>query len=433
MRSSRMNFGSKLGIFAMEEEVQRQTELENPVEVPVEDNANSLETDLIEAGDDEAEIEAVNDAAEDGMDTVEALESMRVVVAGAGKAGGLDAHGAAAVRVALESLYARVGMDVGQPTPALESFGGAGDRVRATIALEQDIKARIKAIWEKIKEMIKRAIEWVKELFNKYFGAAEKLEKRAKALADRANKTTGSASGTFKSARLVQALHIGGKVAGDATAAEAMAEVLKKALADVGGYTTALETLAKPDGKTDLTAALEKVKGALKLGAEQVSDPKSAGYELSAEGSLFRSAELPGGRALLIEIDPANIEHTTAGVGAFDRNATPVKTEDVPVIEAQTAKKVATAVYGVAGQLKAARSAVSKLETAKKALISAGDKAAGAAEGEEAKAANESMKSIRLALKLVDKPFVELSGTALSVGKSLCDQIEKSLSMHKAK
>ncbi|MFL9998238.1 hypothetical protein PQR34_42235, partial [Paraburkholderia sediminicola] len=192
MRSSRVNFGGK-GIVALEEEAERQEELEegDGEVAPVEDNANSLETDLIEAGDDHAEVQEITEAVDDGIETVEALESLRIVVHNAGAAGGLDQHGASAVRVALESLYARVGARVDQPTPALESFGGAADKARATIALEADIKARAQAIFEKIKEAVKKAIAWVVELFNKMFRHAEKLESRAKSLADQAGRLTG--------------------------------------------------------------------------------------------------------------------------------------------------------------------------------------------------------------------------------------------------
>lgn len=436
MRSSRMRFGSNLGIFAMEEEVQRQQELDNPVEAPVEDNANSLETDLLEAGEDHAEIEDVNEAAEDGLETVEALESLRLVVNRAGKAGGLDNHGAAAVRVALESLYSRVGMHVAQPTPALESFGGSGDRVRATVALESDIKGRIKAIWEKIKEMISRAIKWVVELFQKYFGGAEKLEKRAKALADRAGKTNGTPSAkTFKSKRLVEALHLSGKVPTGAGGAEALQKVFQQVYKEYPDYLAALEMIGKfEDEKEKFGGQFESLMNSGRLYMHFKTASKPSDWGVGDNGVVGLSEELPGGRAMVIELDPDSIEKCSAGVGHHDKNVKAPTSEDVPTLSSGDAKKVATIVYGVAGELKTARTMVGKMEKVKKDLISFGDKFANGRDDEgETVIAQEAMRHIRLAVKLVDKPFLEVNAAALSIGKSLCDQVEQSLGLHAEK
>jgi hypothetical protein len=454
MRSSRSNFGATRGVIAMEEEEIRQRELEETrrreegggerdVTDEVPDNADSLETGLLEVADETAEGEEVSDAVDEGVETAEALESLRIVVKNAAANGGFDRHGAAAAKVALESLYSRVGIDIRKinAVPALESFGGVSDRVRSTIALEADIKAKLNTVWEAIKKAIQTAIDFVVNLYNKLFDKATKLEARAKKLAEVAGKLSGAPKNkVFESKELGAALVLGSAVPADATGAKRVKEVLDTVYKDYPGFVDTLDKAAGYVAEDKAAGVMEVLeKGQINLGLDTVSNPSSAGFQVPEGAVVQRSKELPGGKALVLVLSPADPAKSTGAMGDFNPGhaAQAPNGGKIPVLDSKDKIiEMANAIAEIAAHLKNAKGLVGKATTAKKKLQSYCDKAAakaskgGADEGEgkaNGEAVSSAASSLRGVLALIDKPFAAINTYSLETGMRLLHQAEASV------
>lgn len=454
MRSSRSNFGAR-GVVALEEEEVRMRELEETRrreeggerrdatdELP--DNSDSLETGLLEVADQTAEGEEISGDIDEGVETAEALESLRIVVKHAAANGGFDRHGAAAAKVALESLYSRVGINLKntQAVPALESFGGVSDRVRSTLALEADIKQKLSTVWEAIKKAIQQAIDFVVKLYNQLFDKATKLEARAKKLAEVAGKIpsgTSPATKVIENKELGAALVLGSGVPTDAAGAKRVLEVLTTVYKD---YPTFVDTLDKAAGYVadDKAAGVMEVleQGHINLGLDAVSNPASAGFQVDEGSTVQRSKELPGSKALVVVVDAKAPAKSTSAIADFNpgRPGQAPNGGKVPLIDTkEKIVEVAEAIADIAAHVKNAKGLVSKATAAKKKLLSYCDKAAAKAgkggetpeEGKENGAGVESAASgLRAVLALIDKPFAAINTYALGTGTSLLQHAEVS-------
>lgn len=455
MRSSRSNFGAVRGVIAMEEEEIRQRELEETrrreedgrerdVTDEVPDNADSLETGLLEVADETAEGEEVSSDVDEGVETAEALESLRIVTKNAAANGGFDRHGASAVKIALEGLYKRAGFNMAkiEAVPALESFGGVSDRVRSTIALEADIKQKLSSVWEAIKKAIQTAIDFVVKLYNKLFDKATKLEARAKKLAEVANRLPNGApkNRTFESKELGAALVLGSGVPGDAAGAKRVKEVLDTVYKDYPGFVDTLDKAAGYVAEDKAAGVMEVLeKGQINLGLDTVSNPSSAGFQVPEGAVVQRSKELPGGKALVLVLAPSDPAKSTGAMGDFNPGhaAQAPNGGKIPVLDSkEKIIEMANVIADIAGHLKNAKGLVGKATTAKKKLQSYCDKAAakassGGADESEGKANGEAVSSaassLRGVLALIDKPFAAINTYSLETGMRLLHQAEASV------
>lgn len=454
MRSSRSNFGAVRGVVAMEQEEVRQRELEETrrreeggetrdVTDEVPDNADSLETGLLEVADDVGEGEEVSEAVDEGVETAEALESLRLVTHHAAANGGFDRHGAAAMRVSLESLYKRAGFNMAkiEATPALESFGGVSDRVRSTIALENDIKQKLSNVWEAIKKAIQTAIDFVIGLYNKLFDKATKLEARAKKVAEVAGKLSGAPKNkVIESKELGASLVLGSGVPGDASGAKRVLDVLNTVYKDYPGFVDTLDKAAGYVADQKADAVMEVLeKGQINLGLDTVSNPSSAGFQVDEGAVVQRSAELPGGKALVVVLDAKDPAKSTGAMGDFNpgRPAQAPNGGKIPVIDSkEKIVEMANVIGEIAAHLKNAKGLVSKATGAKKKLQSYCDKAAAKAakggadegEGKENGAQVSSVAaSLRGVLALIDKPFAAINTYSLETGMRLLHHAEASV------
>lgn len=105
--------------------------------------------------------------------------------------GGLNTQAAEFMQEHADSITKSMGLEQ-SVVASMESFGPASDREEATRASMEGIKQMAKDAWTAIIEMIKKAILKVKAFFKAAFDAGAKLEKRAKALAERAKDLSGS-------------------------------------------------------------------------------------------------------------------------------------------------------------------------------------------------------------------------------------------------
>lgn len=158
------------------------------------DETNTLASAVSEINADEATLAAGNDQIDAAAVAADGLETIAEQVAEANAGEGLDETSAAVIEASVESLLkiARVGVRYKQlGIPSVESFGNRANRHALGRATLEALDMSAKKIYQSIIDAIKKSIEWVRNFFNKIFGAAERLERRAKALKDSTTSLTG--------------------------------------------------------------------------------------------------------------------------------------------------------------------------------------------------------------------------------------------------
>lgn len=410
----------------------------------------SLETDLIDVNE-EAEDAAADEAqTDDATEVAEALESLALSLESAIKEkGGLDAAGAEIAGQYSDFLYARVGMDR-KSIVALESFGGTATRQRSTKIAMEDIAEAAKAIWDKIVKAIKDAIAWVKERFVKVFGAAEKLQKRAKALEEKAGATSGNAEEkNFESERLVKALHKSGAVSN----VGADAQTLGKLAGNIFGTVTQwngkigediLEVLEAPDKVGEFTFEA--------FNPTQLGGMQKAGADFGDAGNgmtFVVGEELPGGQAIVARI-PASasvkgaeaveaLGRTSVSVSAKNPKAKAPSKTQVATLQPSECEKIAAAVGTLAEEIASYKRVIDKLTATKEKIVAAAGKAQKAADnssdeddaGKADRSNNKLLAKLGMAVpKLIDQPATGFAAYGLNTGKAMLDYVELSLKQY---
>lgn len=433
------------GVVALEEEA---AAIAAPEVAEIGDNAESVETEMLEIADDVAEGEAEAVQVEEAGEVVEALESIAEALKVSAANGGLDKHAAFAIGVATQHLYSRVGLK-SKSMPSMESFGGTSSRVGATQLAMEDIKEQAKKIWDAIVAAFKRAIQWAVDFYNKIFGAWEKLEKRADALAKKAEDITGTAKEkTFESDRLVKALSVGGTVPANMSEGTKALAALCKGLSTSNGTKDAAEIAAMLEAagaEKDFLTKFELAPNADSVpDSSEVTNPESAGFSAPKPGlTLVRSKEMFGNKALIGRVNKATLKGEEAvaalggaigrgvSMGAFDPKAKESTKKDVAVMAIAEAKAVAEAVAEIAVEGRAYRNKLSAVTDMKKKLVAAAEKIGKTADSTETAANVKAMGKVASALvSTIDQPAASVSVYALNTGKALLDYVEQSLKQY---
>lgn len=435
-------------VAAMESEDLINTDISPAEALP--EAAESLETELLEVTDSQVEGEVAEAQVDEAVEVAEALESYMVTLSEITKQGGLDRSGAQILSMAVEGLCDRVGLVSKTQAPALESFGGVSSRVNATQLALEDIKGKAKEIWDNIVKAIKRAIQWVIDHFNKVFGGAEKLKKRAEATAKAAADTQGTVKDKkLENAGLVKKLHIGG------TVSNAPAETARLA-ALVEGINKSLDTEIIKKAEELATTMGDPVKNAASFDITTIVPPINGGKEVGeAEGfgnagngmMFFRSDELPGGLAYVLRTAAKQakgaealelLARTSATITKFDPKAKEVTKADLEVLSTGDAEAIAKNVISAADALIAFRKVSDKAAKALKDAVSGGEKAAKSAldaedtDGEAKKILNAARGAFANLPKFVIGGATAVTGYTLSTGKAYLDYVELSLKRYES-
>ena len=162
-------------VAAMEDET-------NAAELAIgEAGADSAEADMVEATDISADVEAGTSEIEQASADADTLGRIADTAEAAEADGGLDPVAAEVAEIAVEAIYARLGIKRSS-YPALESFSGRSGRVRATRIAVEDIKETVKKIWAAVVVAFQKMIDFVKNFFAKIFDANRKLLARINVL-----------------------------------------------------------------------------------------------------------------------------------------------------------------------------------------------------------------------------------------------------------
>lgn len=308
------------------------------------DGENIVEGDLVEAAEDEAEINEADDEAEELEDTSESLESF-LMAAQLGKAqGGWTEGEALAYGLGLDATLKRLGGSSSDLMPSLESFGGSRERLESTISVENKIKDAIISIWEAIKRAVNKVVAFVRKWYVKIFDGASRLKKRAEAIRKKAENTTGSAKEKKIATSTLSQLHKSKSMpsAKDLVdAINAVTDTVKSLTNDrlesnygdtVDAVVKTLNDTADGEGKisqNDAVSALVSIRSS-KIFALDLNHVKNKGSKdeiarvsMTATSQneyvdLYQSGELPGGKRLQylkITNSKGNVEN-----GQYGRN-----------------------------------------------------------------------------------------------------------------
>lgn len=411
--------------------------------------AETAETAIIETNEATTELEGANSDIEQGVADVEVLEDLAEQVGDTVEGGGdgIDEVTAGVVETALESALKRY-PNIKRTKIATESFGNKSSRRNRTIALENSITDGIKKIWKMILDGLDRLKTMIVNAFNKYFGAAEKLEKRAKALTARAENTKGTAKEKKIESSIADKLKVGGNANGIAAGIAAVEALTKTSL---GGGFDAIESemeeivneldkvLEKPE---DFVTGFELVKFQDAVGTHD-ADPKALGHSEAGDNLVFVTTdELPGNRAINGYAAKQVIKgaegikafrQAKLGVSAYNVKSNKEVTE-FATLSVADAEKVAASVAEIAGNLKAFRNKVAKLDKiqgkAVKAARAMESKAEKETDSAKSKGLLEAGKVAQRSVAIVTEMPVSFSAYALNVSKYALDAVELSLKQY---
>lgn len=429
-----MRYGrSKLrGVVALENEdnlVVDPNEVVPAADVERAEAATEVAEEVADVNEEMAAQDEVDAQIEEATEIVEALESVAEVMAISAKNGGMDKHSAHAVGVLVQHAYSRVGLEA-QAMPSLESFGSTSSRVAATQIAMEDIKEKAKKIWESIIAQIKKAIQWAADMFNKFFGSAEKLERRAKALSAKAAEARGGKAkeGEFEAGSTANALAIGGKVGDVVPEAKRLLAEAKSAFNLANTFNDAV--------KAAVDATNVPVEE-FKLGKKEYKgqDFSTTEEHKSSNENLVSYASKPmfGNKALISvsnskDLSGKDAVDAAAGMAMFLGEVGKKEVSDVKLKTLSADEMVALmdVVVELANTVRAYRRNHEGANAARKDMLAKASEAS----KDEKRAGYASM--FRNYATMVEKLPAQFSAYSLNTGKALCDYVDQSLKQYKA-
>ena len=338
------------------------------------DGTEIAEGDMLEAEEHLGDVDQAEGEAEELTQTTEALESWLDHVGAARRnRTGLTKREAHGIFVGLNNDMRRHGHTVDDLVDghnvAVESFDGGRDSVSRCLSLENAIMEAIKSFWQKIKDTISKMVKAVREWYLKHLDSASRMKKRAEALRDKANQT----SGTAKEKKINLTVHrqlSNKKAAGDAnfissglkTCAQALDSLTTKRISSAGDTLDAIETavntiIDSPNATTAsaIDASDYTLDTTIAGTSAQTSYAKLLGLEGVSNASVYGTGDLPGHKAIMgasftISATDA-LEKADEIKQAEDRSKIHVKftTDKIPEIE--SSKEYPTLAPSVCGSL----------------------------------------------------------------------------------
>lgn len=427
-----MTFRSKFGrglVAAMEDEALAADLAE------VDTGADSAEAAVAEVTEIGGDIEAAAAEIESASTDAETLDTIADKVEATEVSGGLTPEAAEVVEVAVEAIYARMGIDR-KPIPALEGFSNKDSRVKTTHIAVEDWRAKAKQIWKAIVDAFNRVLTWIKDFINGIKDANVRLGKRANAVLSSLKGKTGEAkAATISGAGIAKKL-IGKIKTGD------------------GGGITSLDLVKTTDAAFAVVANLgyqakslnagDAVKSQEAFDKWQIEPLPGKKSEIKAPDGLqwIDAADFGGNKTLSV----LSVVEIKAGADAFAA-ASKVKAQLVPTLDDKEAgvgadelatlslddiKAVANEVLKTTTFINGKGAAVAEVEGNLKKFIQDAKTAEAASEKDEATAQRaKAVASAGSALHNVVIKAVALSySTATSVAQGALDYAEKSLKQY---
>lgn len=419
------------------------------------EGVDNLETHLLEVADSTAEGEAREQAIDEAEDTVEELEADLADAEVAQESGGLSKDAAAILQRNVANKLNRIGLAAPHAV-AVESFGSASSRASSTRLAMEGIKDGIRRAWEAIIAAIKKSIQWVKDHFNKVFGSYEALVKRAKAVAQRAENTTGSIEErAFENDGLYARLMTGAKTVAVTDLTGTFKTVTETVLGKMDDFVTkaesAVEKVSTLDKETmavpaDVTSLLNDSLSLLGTAAKDVSDDEKKKYVPDAEKAHYTVqavSNLPGNKHVVVVAGAANDAAARPALFKVKLEAQLTKNADVSGKKLNTLSidqitSVAEMVENLAGEFVQSRKKFDKIADAKAKLVKQAERVSKleyTSEDENAAAAKSSGKEVQKTIMSINRLLgdfpAQYAAYFVTTAKSALDYCELSLRNYK--
>lgn len=429
---------------------------ENPPEPVVAtdaDGVDSLNTQLMEIADSGADIEADERTQEESADALVALEGIRISLEAGYQNGGMDKNMFGLVSKQLAYFENRLlshkdARAIRTGLPALESFGVPHRRLGGTKTCMESASEVVGKIMEGVRDLIRKSIEWFQSFFQKVFSGAASTKARAEKILLIKMPDGQPRSRSFDSENLAQRLQMSNKVAPDANGAKALETVVKDVLESTSTNVSFGEDLASSFEKiapqTDLGQLVKHFENLLssmegsEAGLQKLMNPAADGFEPLPEGmTMWRSAELPGGKAAIIvslgqgELSAENVRKLGGRLGEFKENATEFSSTSVPVLKPNDAQAIAKSILNVVDTVGKLQSNVTRLAKVKQRMLATADKMSKMEFDDAAKPHLAIFHTLLSGLtKLIDQPAAGLTSYALGASKAQLDWVEASYKMY---
>lgn len=419
------------------------------------EGADNLETHLLEVADSTAEGEAREQAIDEAEDTVEELEADLADAEVAQESGGLSKDAAAILQRNVANKLNRIGLAAPHAVAA-ESFGSASSRASSTRLAMEGIKDGIRRAWEAIIAAIKKSIQWVKDHFNKVFGSYEALVKRAKAVAQRAENTTGSIEErAFENDGLYARLMTGAKTVAVTDLTGTFKTVTETVLGKMDDFVTkaesAVEKVSALDKETmavpaDVTTLLNDSLSLLGTAAKDVSDDEKKKYVPDAEKAHYTVqavSNLPGNKHVVVVAGAANDAAARPALFKVKLEAQLTKNADVSgkklnTLTVDQIASIAEMIENLAGEFVQSRKKFDQIADAKAKLVKQAERVSKleyTSEDENAAAAKASGKEVQKTIMSINRLLgdfpAQYAAYFVTTAKSALDYCELSLRNYK--
>ena len=417
--------------------------------------------DILELNEAEGEVNDAEGDVEEAEEGLASLESIAFVMEDTLANGGMTKSEARFAGITVQAVTTRLGMD--NRTASFESFTGSGARLSNTRLSLEGVKETMQSVIDAIIRFLESMRAKLKDFFQKIFGAAKSLRKRAEAIEASARSTAGAP----KEAKIelgvaiAEKLAIGGEIPSDIPGSlkayvslgnalyTGYAESASKSATAIADFVSHVD--ASSDEKFEATAGsaqLDKIPlpkaAGLKTAKDASSDSRFSGMPVK----VTSSQELLGGKALFVQ-NPAEgaAGDTIANAvknrfGAFKifidrfdakREALKEKKSVTGLTQAQVMAATAT-VIEICDQIDGFEKSWSKREEVSDKLSKAGKSLKGKTSGaDKLSSANQAgLRQVPSLLKVgeswVSGPTSSMSRELVQTSKAVLDYCQQSLS-----
>lgn len=343
---------------------------------------------------DAAEVDEVANAIEDAEVAADNLEeSADILEQGVESGEGVSEETAQAVEVAVESALNMLGASHRQRSllPSLESWGAGQSRLSSTKFALESVTDKIKEIWKKIVEFVKMIAQKVVDFFAKFFDNTDRLKKNAAKMRAKVNEagSNAKAEGTIKNGTVTNGFNNGEGKSDFSTAMEILKNQAELAKASVGqinalsGGLNAVQALMKDtNAGPSVNKALEGIAGAIgnSAGSKPYTDDEK-------QRNGVRTGALLGGVHIVVGIESGKEVNNADGsssipTSVYFETEEPAKksTKEAAILSPKEALDMLTAVEDLAKATEEYKKVKSSVENLTKQTAKLADAAVQAAD-----------------------------------------------------
>jgi hypothetical protein len=240
---------------------------------------NTVEAATTEMAEATGDVAEVNDDIDDLVVDADNLEAVQDTMESFKARGGMTKDLALMSQVAIENIISKYpGLTLrGIGIPSVESFGDAGQRLTQTTVSCEGIRQLLSDFWAMIMKQVNKLTAYVRNWYLKVLDAAPRLKKRAEAIGNRAEDTTGTIENKQIEIGLLRDLSLNGKAATGAQVLSAL-ETIK------AGNAAALEAKSAESYESTMNALLDILEKAVDGKLESLStESRVASLEAGAK------------------------------------------------------------------------------------------------------------------------------------------------------